>query len=118
MAFILRGVRDSRPKLNEPTYLGVLLVASALIRYVNNMTVSTPGWMDGRPAACAKHAYWISNEFVECNPFEYLEHRLKAIRSAETDRRNRFQGSRAGDTGLGPGNAWGLQGSCPFPPLS
>jgi adenine-specific DNA methylase len=100
MAFILRGVRDSRPKLNEPTYLGVLLVASALIRYVNNMTVSTPGWMDGRPAACAKHAYWISNEFVECNPFEYLEHRLKAIRSAETDRRNRFQGSRAGDTGL------------------
>jgi adenine-specific DNA methylase len=95
MAFLLRGVRQHRPSLDEATYLGVVIVASALVRYVNNMTVSTPGWMDGRPAAWAKHAYWIANEFVECNPFEYLEHRLKAIRWAAEDRKRRFRGVRS-----------------------
>lgn len=96
LAFLFRGVHDWRPRLDEATYLGLLLPCSALVRYVNNMTVSTPGWMDGRPAAWAKHAYWISNEFVECNPFEYLEHRVAAIRSAEADRRSRFQNLRRG----------------------
>jgi putative DNA methylase len=97
MAFFLKGVRDQRANLDEATYLGVLIVASALIRYVNNMTVSVPGWMDGRPAAWAKHAYWIANEFVECNPFEYLEHRLRANRSAAADRKGRFRGATRAD---------------------
>jgi putative DNA methylase len=91
LAFLLQGVRSRRASLDEATYLGVLIVTSALIRYVNNMVVSTPGWMDGRPVAWAKHAYWIPNEFVECNPYEYLEHRLKALRSASKDRKRRFR---------------------------
>ena len=57
----------------------LLFTFSAVLRYTNNMTISTGGWMDGRPVAWAKHAYWIPNQFVEVNPIEYLDKRASAI---------------------------------------
>jgi adenine-specific DNA methylase len=90
LAFMLRGLRGERERLQNEDYIGTLVILSSLVRYVNMMTVSTPGWMDGRPVAWAKHAYWTPNEFVECNPFEYLENRLKALRQAARDRSRRF----------------------------
>jgi putative DNA methylase len=57
----------------------LLFTFSAILRYTNNMTISTGGWMDGRPVAWAKHAYWIPNQFVEVNPIEYLDKRATAI---------------------------------------
>lgn len=71
------------------TALAALGLISSLIRYVNNMTFCTDGWMDGRPVAWAKHAFWTPNQFVEVNPFEYLMHRAEAFRRADKDRTNR-----------------------------
>ncbi|MFT3866471.1 MAG: hypothetical protein QM729_19600 [Solirubrobacterales bacterium] len=100
LAFLFRGLGELRSKLSDDVYIGVLTVLSSLIRYVNNMTVATAGWMDGRPVAWAKHAYWMPNQFVECNPFEYLEHRLKAYDGGARDRSARFQGKLRGDTAV------------------
>ena len=68
----------------------MLLNISALLRYTNNMTFSVNSWMDGRPVAWAKHAYWTPNQFVECNPMEYFDNRIKAAVSGVKDRRARF----------------------------
>jgi hypothetical protein len=54
------------------------------------MTFSTSSWMDGRPVAWAKHAYWTPNQFIEVNPFEYLAHRQLATTKWESDRVSRF----------------------------
>jgi SAM-dependent methyltransferase len=91
-AFLLKGLEDRKNEISREDFIGSLLCLSALIRYVNNMTVATAGWMDGRPVAWAKHAYWMPSQFVECNPFEYLEHRLKALRQGAKDRDSRFTG--------------------------
>ncbi len=71
----------------------MLLNISALLRYTNNMTFSTNSWMDGRPVAWAKHAYWTPNQFIECNPIEYFENRMKAAMSGIKDRHTRFSGT-------------------------
>jgi putative DNA methylase len=97
LAFMLGGLRHEREQLDEEDFVGALITFSSLLRYVNNMTVSTPGWMDGRPVAWAKHAYWTPNEFVECNPFEYLENRLKALHQGARDRSRRFHKKIRGD---------------------
>lgn len=76
--------------------VAVLTQISALLRYVNTMTFSTSSWMDGRPVAWAKHAYWTPNQFIEVNPFEYLEHRQLATTRWESDRKSRFKGKRPG----------------------
>lgn len=68
----------------------MLLNVSALLRYTNNMTFSVNSWMDGRPVAWAKHAYWTPNQFIECNPMEYFDNRIKAAVSGVKDRRTRF----------------------------
>lgn len=68
----------------------MLLNISALLRYTNNMTFSVNSWMDGRPVAWAKHAYWTPNQFIECNPMEYFDNRIKAAVSGVKDRRTRF----------------------------
>ena len=54
------------------------------------MCFSTSSWMDGRPVAWAKHAYWTPNQFIETNPFEYFGNRIKAFKSAIKDRNKRF----------------------------
>jgi putative DNA methylase len=72
----------------------MLLNVSAMLRYTNNMTFSVNSWMDGRPVAWAKHAYWTPNQFVECNPIEYFDNRIKAAQSGIKDRISRFHGKK------------------------
>ena len=60
----------------------MLLTFSATLRYTNNLTISTNAWQDGRPVAWAKHAYWLSYQFVEVNPIEYIDKRVTAIKAA------------------------------------
>jgi putative DNA methylase len=91
IAFLLRGLSIEKSRLPSDVHLGALTQISALIRYVNSMTFSTSSWMDGRPVAWAKHAYWTPNQFIEVNPFEYLSHRQLATKKWETDRRSRFE---------------------------
>lgn len=68
----------------------MLFNISALLRYTNNMTFSVNSWMDGRPVAWSKHAYWTPNQFIECTPFEYFDNRIKASLSGIKDRNTRF----------------------------
>jgi adenine-specific DNA methylase len=74
--------------IEERWFLNYLV--SSLLRYTNNMSFSTSSWMDGRPVAWAKHAYWTPNQFIEVNPIEYYENRVKAFIAAIKDRTNRF----------------------------
>jgi DNA modification methylase len=90
IAFMLQGIQKRRTGYTDDEYLGALTQISALIRYVNSMTFSTSSWMDGRPVAWAKHAYWTPNQFIEVNPFEYLAHRQLATTKWESDRVSRF----------------------------
>jgi adenine-specific DNA methylase len=90
IAMLMKGISAKRPKLSYEDYIGALAQISALIRYVNSMTFSTSSWMDGRPVAWAKHAYWTPNQYIEVNPFEYLAHRQLATTKWETDRVSRF----------------------------
>src|SRR5699024_9522315 len=69
----------------------LLLTFSATLRYTNNMTISTSMWQDGRPVAWAKHAYWMSYQFVEVNPIEYIEKRIQAIKSALLFQEKKFE---------------------------
>ena len=94
IAFMLRNLRIAESELSQNEYLGSLTQISALIRYVNSMTFSTSSWMDGRPVAWAKHAYWTPNQFIEVNPFEYLSHRQLATSKWEIDRSSRFANKR------------------------
>jgi len=84
-------LEEMRPKLQEDEYYFLLMNISALLRYTNNMTFSVNSWMDGRPVAWAKHAYWTPNQFVECNPIEYFEKRIKASLSGIKDQNSRFK---------------------------
>jgi len=82
MAYYLDLVRARKPFVSEAMFKLLLLTFSATLRYTNNMTISTENWQDGRPVAWAKHAYWLSNQFVEVNPIEYIDKRIAAIKSA------------------------------------
>lgn len=73
----------------------MLLNVSALLRYTNNMTFSVNSWMDGRPVAWAKHAFWTPNQFIECNPIEYFNNRMKAAYSGIKDRKSRFSNKKS-----------------------
>ena len=92
-ALYFSALEDMRHEISEDEYVFVLLAVSALLRYTNNMTFSVDGWMDGRPVAWAKHAYWTPNQFIECNPLEYFEKRIKAGISGLKDRRSRLSKS-------------------------
>jgi putative DNA methylase len=92
LAFALKKLQSVAGELTQDEYVGALTQISALIRYVNSMTFSTSSWMDGRPVAWAKHAYWTPNQFIEVNPFEYLAHRQLAVVKWEADRKTRFSG--------------------------
>lgn len=78
-AYLLKLITDYKKSVDPDLYKILLFTFSAVVRYTNNMTVSAGNWMDGRPVAWAKHAFWIPNQFVEVNPIEYLQMRRKAI---------------------------------------
>ena len=82
MSYFLQCVRNRKASVSEGLYNLLLLTFSATLRYTNNMTISTSMWQDGRPVAWAKHAYWMSYQYVEVNPVEYIEKRIMAIKAA------------------------------------
>ena len=79
-----------KKQLKDSEYDFLIFIVSSLIRYTNSMNFSTSSWMDGRPVAWAKHAFWIPNQFIEANPFEYFDNRIKSIRSGLKDKNSRF----------------------------
>lgn len=82
MAYFLNQVKQRKKYVSPELYRLLLLTFSATLRYTNNMTISTDAWQDGRPVAWAKHAYWLSYQFVEVNPIEYIDKRITAIKAA------------------------------------
>lgn len=82
MSYFLKKIKDKKEKVTRDVYDMLLLTFSATLRYTNKLTISTSSWQDGRPVAWAKHAYWLSNQFVEVNPIEYIDKRITAILAA------------------------------------
>ncbi len=78
-AYLLKLIQSYKNKVDPDLYKILLFTFSAVVRYTNSMTVSAGNWMDGRPVAWAKHAFWIPNQFVEVNPLEYIRMRKDAI---------------------------------------
>jgi adenine-specific DNA methylase len=78
-AYLLKLFQRYRTVACPELYETLLFTFSAILRYTNIMTFSTGNWMDGRPVAWAKHAYWTPYQFVEVNPYEYVEKRYKAV---------------------------------------
>lgn len=78
-AYLLKLFQGYKDRVDRNLYKILLFTFSAIVRYTNNMTVSAGNWMDGRPVAWAKHAFWIPNQFVEVNPLEYIRMRREAI---------------------------------------
>lgn len=98
LAYFFKLLEIRKNQLTDDEFVSVLTQFSSLLRYVNTMTFSTSSWMDGRPVAWAKHAYWTPNQFIEVNPFEYLSHRQLATNRWDKDRRSRFVDKRRGAT--------------------
>lgn len=90
MAYFFRCVKEYKDIVPKDVYDLLLLTFSATLRYTNNMTISTSMWQDGRPVAWAKHAYWMSYQYVEVNPIEYIEKRMTAIKSALVFQKEKF----------------------------
>lgn len=82
MAYFLKKIHEKKSDVSENVYKLLILTFSATLRYTNNLTISTDAWQDGRPVAWAKHAYWLSYQFVEVNPIEYIDKRVTAIKAA------------------------------------
>lgn len=82
MGFFLKKIHEKKRKVSDDVYRLLLLTFSATLRYTNNLTISTNAWQDGRPVAWAKHAYWLSYQFVEVNPIEYIDKRVTAMKAA------------------------------------
>lgn len=82
MGYFLKKIHECKADVSEDVYDLLILTFSATIRYTNNLTISTNAWQDGRPVAWAKHAYWLSYQFVEVNPVEYIEKRITAMKAA------------------------------------
>ena len=78
-ALLFKLFMNYKGKVTPELFKLLLFTFSAILRFTNNMTISTGNWMDGRPVAWAKHAYWIPNQFVEVNPIEYFDKRTDAI---------------------------------------
>jgi putative DNA methylase len=84
VASVFGYIESRRNDLSTDDYELLVFLFSAFIRFTNRLTMSTSNWMDGRPVAWAKHAYWIPNQFVEVNPIEYIEKRGTAIKAGLT----------------------------------
>lgn len=82
MGYFLKKIHEKNGTVPDDVYRLLLLTFSATLRYTNNLTISTDSWQDGRPVAWAKHAYWLSYQYVEVNPIEYIDKRVAAIKSA------------------------------------
>jgi len=80
-SFFLNEIKKEKSRIEDSLYKALLFTFTATLRYTNNMTISTSSWMGGRPVAWAKHAFWTPNQFVEVNPIEYFDKRVKAILS-------------------------------------
>ncbi len=93
-AALFAGVKDllHKEEISELEHDFLYFTISSLLRYTNNMTFSTSSWMDGRPVAWAKHAYWTPNQYIEVNPFEYLQNRIKSVKAGLKDQKARFKG--------------------------
>lgn len=88
------GKLKTQKKMTDSEYDFLVFILSSLIRYTNSMNFSTSSWMDGRPVAWAKHAFWTPNQFIEANPFEYFDNRIKSIKSGLKDRESRFSSKK------------------------
>lgn len=82
MGYFLKKIHEKKDTVSDDVFRMLLLTFSATLRYTNNLTISTNAWQDGRPVAWAKHAYWLSYQFVEVNPIEYIDKRVTAIKAA------------------------------------
>ena len=82
MGYFLKKIHEKRGTVPDNVFRMLLLTFSATLRYTNNLTISTNAWQDGRPVAWAKHAYWLSYQFVEVNPIEYIDKRVTAMKAA------------------------------------
>ncbi|MFC2013716.1 DNA methyltransferase [Chloroflexota bacterium] len=96
-ALLLKYIQGYRDTVPPDLYHILLFTFSAILRYTNNMTFSTGNWMDGRPVAWAKHAYWVPYQFVEVNPLEYIEKRRNAIVSGLRYQAARLSGTKQVD---------------------
>jgi DNA modification methylase len=52
---------------------------SSSLRYTNKMSRVTENWENGNPTCMDKHAYWLPNEYVECNVLMKLKDRMDAV---------------------------------------
>jgi putative DNA methylase len=52
---------------------------SSSLRYTSKMSRVTENWENGNPTCMDKHAYWLPNEYVECNILVKLKDRIEAI---------------------------------------
>ena len=52
---------------------------SSSLRYTNKMSRVTENWENGNPTCMDKHAYWLPNEYVECNVLYKLKDRMAAV---------------------------------------
>lgn len=67
-------------ELEPSQYRDLLYFAfSASLRYTNKMSRITRNWENGNPTCMDKHAYWLPNEYVECNVLDKLEGRMAAV---------------------------------------
>lgn len=82
MGYFLKKIHEKKETVSHDVFRLLLLTFSATLRYTNNLTISTNAWQGGRPVAWAKHAYWLSYQFVEVNPIEYIDKRVTAMKAA------------------------------------
>ncbi|NFN85904.1 hypothetical protein FDF31_04550 [Clostridium sporogenes] len=67
-------------ELPKGEYRDILYFAfSSSLRYTNNMSRVTENWENGNPTCMDKHAYWLPNEYVECNVLKKLRERMDAV---------------------------------------
>lgn len=52
---------------------------SSSLRYTNKMSRVTENWENGNPTCMDKHAYWLPNEYVECNVLDKLKDRMTSV---------------------------------------
>lgn len=52
---------------------------SSSLRYTNKMSRVTENWENGNPTCMDKHAYWLPNEYVECNVLDKLKDRMDSV---------------------------------------
>jgi len=98
LSVIRNKIESYKTQISVDDYKVLLFTFSSLIRETNVLTMSTPSWMEGRPATWTKHAYWVPNQFVEVNVIEYFDKRIKAIASGLRHQRKIIDFCKKGNT--------------------